>query len=85
MSGDLNAIQLALINSDTECPDWDLNTQFRIDFSADLVAGNASFGNEPPDQYSIYRQELGASTLELVASIDGDKSGFTDYTVKNGK
>ena len=85
IDSELNATQLASINSAMDCPTWDTNTQFRIDFTNGLIAGNASFGDEPPTQYSIYRQEDGQSSLKLVAEIPGSKRSFTDYSVKNNK
>lgn len=83
LDSELNDAQLASITSAMSCPTWDTNTNFRIDFSNDLVAGNASSGDDPPTQYHIYRQEEGSGSLKQVASIPGSKRSFTDYSVKN--
>ena len=85
LDSELNTAQLATIASNMDCPTWDTNTNFRIDFANDLVAGNASSGDDPPTQYDIYRQEEGASALKLVATIPGSKRSFTDYSVVNNK
>ena len=83
LEDEMNADQLASINANMDCPTWDTNTQFRINFDNSLLAGNASFGDDPPTQYAIYRQEEGESSLKLVATIPGNRKGFTDYSVKN--
>jgi len=85
LDSELNSAQLATIASAMDCPTWDVNTDFRIDFANDLIAGNASSGDEPPTQFDIYRQEEGVSSLKLVATIPGSKRSFTDYSVKNNK
>ena len=85
LDGELNSTQLATVNNTMECPTWDTNTEFRIDFTNDLVSGNSSSGDDPPTQYTIYRQEEGSSLLKMVATIPGSKRSFTDYSVKNSK
>ena len=85
VSGDLNTTQTAAIVGNDACPSWDTNTQFRIDFLNSLVAGNASFGDEPPTEYKVYRVDTSDDRSVLAATLDGDKRGFTDYAVKNGK
>lgn len=83
LESELNGTQLATVSSDMNCPSWDTNTSFRIDFTNDLVAGNASSGDDPPTQYDIYRQEYGKNSLKHVATIPGTKRSFTDHSVKN--
>ena len=84
-SGNLNATQINAIVNNLACPSWDTNTQFRINFTNGLVAGNASFGDEPPTEYKIYRVDTSDNSSVLAATIGVDKSGFTDYAVKSGK
>ena len=83
LEDEMNAAQLASISASMDCPTWDTNTEFRINFDNALLAGNASFGDDPPTQYAIYRQEEGESSLKLVATIPGTRKEFTDYSVKN--
>ena len=85
LDSELNGAQLASITSAMDCPTWDTNTSFRIDFSNALVSGNASSGDDPPTQYDIYRQEEGSGSLKLVATIPGSKRSFTDHSVANHK
>jgi len=84
VEGALNAAQLAAIAADSACPDWDTNTQFRIDFTNNLIAGNASFGNDPPTEYNIYRVDADTDESSLAATVDGAKRSFTDYAIVNG-
>ncbi len=83
VTGDLTATQLATFQANDECPDWDSSTEFKIDFLNGLVAGNASFGDNPPTEYKIYRKIAGEASLVLAATIDGTKESFTDYAVAN--
>ena len=85
VSGDLNSTQSGAITDNLACPGWDTNTQFRIDFLNSLVAGNASFGNEPPTEYKVYRVDTSDDTSVLAATLDGEKRSFTDYAVQSGK
>ena len=85
VSGVLSTSQQSAVESDTSCPVWDINTQFRIDFLNTLVAGNASFGDEPPTGYNIYRVDTSDNSSTLVATLPGSKRSFTDYSVVNGK
>jgi hypothetical protein len=85
VSGDLNSTQINSVENNSPCPSWDTNTQFRIDFGNELVAGNASFGDEPPTEYKVYRVDTSDNSSVLAATISVDKRGFTDYAVKSGK
>lgn len=85
VSGALNSAQREAVEEDSGCPAWDINTEFRIDFLNGLVAGNATFGDEPPTEYKIYRVDTSDDSSVLAATLSSDKRGFTDYAVQNGK
>ena len=85
LDSELNSTQTLAITGAMSCPSWDTNTEFRIDFSNGLIAGNSSSGDNPPTQYNIYRQEEGASAINMVATISSAKRSFTDYAVVNNK
>lgn len=84
VEGALNSTQAESIENDSGCPEWDTNTQFRIDFSNGLVAGNASFGSDPPTEYKIYRIDAETDESSLAVTLSGDKRGFTDYAIAKG-
>lgn len=82
VSGALNAAQRASLERYADCPGWDLNTQFRIDFQNGLVAGNASFGDDPPTEFELWRKRNN-DAWKLAGTVPGDQYSMMDYAVAN--
>ena len=79
----LSSEQLAANSQLGNCYQWTFNTQFRIDFTKLLVAGNASTGDEPPDSWDIYREVDGSGNLVYAGNSTGDNLSFIDYAIGN--
>lgn len=77
----LNRVQDYAVGRPVECPAWDTNTQFRIDFINDLIAGNVNIGNEPPSGWVVYKLKNGGSTLIPAGTFIGHRAEFIDYAV----
>lgn len=82
-SNSLTSAQSAANRELGNCYPWTFNTQFRIDFTKLLVAGNASTGDEPPDSWDIYREVDGSGNLVFAGTSSGDNLTFVDYAIGN--
>lgn len=64
-------------------PPWDIDTEFRIAFLNGLVAGNTDYGEESPEEWRVYRENLKTGVIDFAGSVPGDQTRFADYAMPN--
>ena len=63
-------------------PSWDSDTYFLALFRNNLVAGNINT-EEPLVGWTVYRNTVGSSFLQKIATLPVASDYFTDYSVRN--